>query len=176
MSLLNNQALSRCVICLEGPKDYRHFLDDRSYFRCCGQPMCRACGLEFEKHAREGGCPCCRSTMGVLFILVDYESFDEVTLRRDGACETFELSDRAQRHMHRLMMRSAQAEKESIALFELDIRRCINSVVLSFLENEFHFSPILKELIQDRFMRPKDEQGSVRFVNMQKKFSASVYT
>jgi hypothetical protein len=71
-----------CVICFDTPSDNG---DPRVYLECCGKPICTSCKSRHEKNDDWGtGCPCCRSTLGVVYVCIDLAHLWCVRLRLNG--------------------------------------------------------------------------------------------
>jgi hypothetical protein len=145
---------SRCIICLSPPPADGD-PDHRSYFNCCGKPMCNGCKVDYNHWRNEildlVDCPACRSTFGQLFVIHDYNTMPIIKLVRDGTRLNLYVSDRAMRQVQRswdfLAARSRQGVEVAVFYAYAHTTRLeIQHTVLNFLAQEAVTNPDVKAL------------------------------
>ena len=147
-----------CMICLE---DSKH----RSTYTCgcCGKSLCKDCEVMYSHSLAMGmGCPCCRSTMGVVHIVINLLEMDSVILRLDGNNETFQVSVRALRKYDREFKNIQEEFQDRVRSVEnktklhMRVACSARDVIQSFLSNHV--------LAKRSYIKNRFDKGTVKAV------------
>ena len=126
-----------CIICYEVPVG-------GYYCGCCSKRMCQVCATKYSSELVSGkGCPCCRSTLGIVHVLVSFNYLETIILRMDGNEVTLPVSSRALRNFERGFKRLWDEEiasgRERSELgdreYMTSVALCVKSTIQAFLEN-----------------------------------------
>jgi len=126
--------------------------------KCCGKPICNDCRPVFTANINwEAGCPNCRSTMDIMYLNVDYFTFDVVTVRINGHCETIQISERTRRRFNRSL--PINFEGRTLEALHAALMPITTATIAPFIEQEIKDNPRIA-----RLMREKTTDGTYRFV------------
>jgi hypothetical protein len=155
-----------CVICLDVPPDGQSVVP----LECCGQPICLPCKRRYELNDAHGaGCPCCRSTLGVVHVNIDISNMTRVILRLNGNDEIVDCSPRTMRRFvahsrrpwHTYMTTSRSVYSENV--FDVCLSMESIAAVAAFLQYEVTHNARLKKFVGDRCQTPHNSDGTSRW-------------
>jgi len=159
-------AVEECVICLEG----RFHEDSVGHLPCCRQPICIPCKVRYEEKDTFGmGCPCCRSTLGVVHVNIDMSDMSKVVLRLNGNEEVVKCSPRTMRrfvaHSRRPWNTYMDSARSVYSENVFDVHLSMESVaaVAAFLQYEVTHNPHLKQFVGDRCQNPHNADMTPRW-------------
>jgi hypothetical protein len=154
-----------CVICFDDPE-----IGSLMTLKCCGKPICPPCKGKYEMSDTYGvGCPCCRSTLGVVYVNIDMSDLGNVVLRLNGNEVAVACSRRTKRrfmaHSHAPWRTFASQARSVFSENAFHIMLGAESVaaVSAFLQHEVMSNARLKQFVGDRCQAPFDADDVLRW-------------
>jgi hypothetical protein len=151
--------MDECIICFDEPVNIS---TPHIYLECCGKPICAGCKLNHEQNDYWGmGCPCCRSTLGMVYVCIDLAHMWHVNLRLNGNELKVLPSERTIRRYlnqgassYQTFVKNPRTLRSEDQLSKSLVFEAVLSVS-AFLEHECIRCPALRKFLEAQCVPPK---------------------